>query len=252
MIITPEGQFVTARAQPRLLLIQPNIVGDTITLSAPGMLDIALSFADLHTKQPITASVWQQAVSAVDCGEEVAKWLSRFICSEDVGLRLVFYPSAVPTRPVRKSNWRFAELTQRDAGALHDASSYMLMTEASMADLNGRMAELNEAGVSAQQFRPNLLVKGAGVPFEEDTSQWVRIGAATVFRNVKMCTRCIFTNIDPVTAKRNAAGQPLRLLKEYRKVMDGEPPVMGVHLGIRTVGAEVSVGDAVYVEEIGQ
>lgn len=249
MVITPEGQFVTARAQPRLVLIQPHIAGDTLTLHAPGMLDIQLSFGHLHTKTPITASVWQQPIRGVDCGEEVARWLSRFICSEDVGLRLVFYPQDVPTRPVRPRNLRYDQLTQSDAGALHDASSYMLMTEASLADLNARMADAAEQAVPATQFRPNLVVKGPGVPFEEDACRWVRIGAAAVFRNVKLCTRCILTNIDPETAKRNAAGQPLKVLKEYRTMLAGEGPCMGVHLGVRTVGATVAVGDAVYVEE---
>lgn len=252
MVITPEGKFMTARAQPRLVLVQPHIAGDTLTLQAPGMLDIQLSFAELHTKTPITASVWQQPVRAVDCGEEVARWLSRFIFSEDVGLRLVFYPHAEPTRPVRANNLRYDQLTQRDAGALHDASSYMLMTEASLADLNGRMTEAGEPGVLATQFRPNLVVKGPGVPFEEDDCRWVRIGAGAVFRNVKLCTRCIFTNINPETAQRNAAGQPLKLLKGYRTVVEGESPCMGVHLGVRTVGATVAVGDAVYVEQLEQ
>lgn len=115
MVVTLEGQFVTARALPRLVLIQPKIEGDTMTLSAPGMLDFTLSFAHLHTISPITASVWQQPVKAIDCGEEVAKWFSRFIHSEDMGLRLVFYPNDKPTRPVRPKNVKYETLQPIDS-----------------------------------------------------------------------------------------------------------------------------------------
>lgn len=115
MVVTLEGQFVTARALPRLVLVQPRIEGDTMTLSAPGMLDFTLSFAHLHTVRPITASVWQQAVQTIDCGEEVAKWFSRFIHSEDMGLRLMFYPNSKPTRAVRPKNAKYETLTAIDS-----------------------------------------------------------------------------------------------------------------------------------------
>lgn len=115
MVITPEGQFVTARAHPRLVLVQPKIENDSMTLSAPGMMDFVLNIPHLYTIPPITSSVWQQPIQAIDCGEEVAKWLSRFICSEDIGLRLVFYPHTVPTREVRAKNVRYDTLKSIDS-----------------------------------------------------------------------------------------------------------------------------------------
>lgn len=59
--------------------------------------------------------------------------------------------------------------------------------------------------------------------------------------------RCIFTNIDPITSKRNPSFEPLKTLNSYRKIIPNDSPVMGLHLGIRTVGA-VSIGDNVYAE----
>lgn len=114
MVITPEGQFVTARAQPRLVLVQPTIEGSTMTLNAPGMIDLNIDIEHLYKTSPVTASVWQQAVKAIDCGEEAARWLSRFICSEDIGLRLVFYPNNVPTRDVRPKNLKFDTMSAVD------------------------------------------------------------------------------------------------------------------------------------------
>lgn len=62
-----------------------------------------------------------------------------------------------------------------------------------------------------------------------------------------MC-RCIFTNIDPSTGKRNPNKQPLTYLKKNRSYLPGESPVLGTHIGLRTPG-RVRIGDAVYIED---
>lgn len=251
--MSPDGKLITARAHPRLVLVQPQITDSTLTLRAPGMLDFELDIAQLYTKSPLNTSIWGVPVQAIDCGEEIAKWLSRFIFSEDVGLRLFLYPHAGATRAVRDADSRvWPAFRSLDTGAMHDTTSYMLMTESSLAELNGRLAALEpaEAPVPMQQFRPNFVVKGTRSPFEEEQYRWVRIGDAVVMRNVRLCTRCIFTNIDPETGKRNATGQPLALLKSYRKLVPDDGPVLGIHLGVRSGhGGSVAIGDAIYVED---
>lgn len=94
-------------------------------------------------------------------------------------------------------------------GAYPDATSYTLMNEASIADLNTRLEE----PVTPQHFRPNFVVKGAEV-LEEDKWDWVKIGHV-VFRNVKPCTRCIFTTVDPDSGVKNAKVEPLKTLKRF-------------------------------------
>lgn len=115
MIVTPEGQFVTGRAHPRLVLVQPKIKNDSMTLSAPDMIDFVLDIPNLYTIPQITSSVWQQPIQAIDCGDEVAKWLSRFICNDEIGLRLVFYPNTVPTRAVRPKDLKYKTLKPIDS-----------------------------------------------------------------------------------------------------------------------------------------
>lgn len=53
MAITPEGQFITARSQPRLVQIQPKVEGNKMVLSAPGMMDHEIDFDHLYTIPPI-------------------------------------------------------------------------------------------------------------------------------------------------------------------------------------------------------
>ncbi|XP_055616613.1 mitochondrial amidoxime reducing component 2 isoform X2 [Toxorhynchites rutilus septentrionalis] len=184
MVIKTDGNFITGRAYPTMVMIKPKFDEqyETMTLAAPGMMDISIDVKRLLAVEPAKASVWGQTVTAVDCGEEVARWLSRFLLSEDFGLRMVFYPLDYPTRVVREVNRIHINLTPRDSGALHDATSFMLLTEASVADVNTKL----DKPITALQYRPNFVVKGPGA-YEEDDWKWIKIGE-TIFRNVKACT----------------------------------------------------------------
>ncbi|XP_050085129.1 mitochondrial amidoxime-reducing component 1-like isoform X1 [Anopheles aquasalis] len=241
-----DGRFITGRSHPTLVLVQPSFDEpghERMRLSAPGMLDVEVEVRRLlEVGQHESASVWDQPVTAIDCGEEVARWLSRFLLQEDTGLRLVLYPYDRPTRPVRPKNRIHRMLTARDSGALHDATSYMLLSEASVADVNGR---LELPPIQALQYRANILVKGPGA-FEEDDWRWIRIGD-TVYENVKPCTRCLFTNVDPETGVSSPVQEPLNTLRKYRmKPGLGASPVVGMQMGVRVTG-KIAVGEAVYV-----
>lgn len=184
MIVTPESNFITGRSHPKVVQIIPRFVGDKMVLSAPGMSDIDVDVKKLHSITPSRAVVWGETVDAVECGDEVAKWISRFLLDTEFGLRLVFYPNSFPTRDVREKNRIFPTMEKNDSGALHDATSFMLMTEASLEDLNSKLKDK----VTALQFRPNFLVKGPEA-FEEDNWKWIRIGNKTIFKNCKPCSR---------------------------------------------------------------
>lgn len=85
--------------------VSPSISGSTLTLRAPGMMAVSVDLA--RQVKGFRAAVWGQAVPARDCGEEVARWLSRFLLQEDSGLRLVYYPLDRPSRDVRSKNKPF-------------------------------------------------------------------------------------------------------------------------------------------------
>lgn len=97
------------------MLIQPKIDGDKLTISAPGMTDFTLNIAQIDVEQKATKTkLYYQHVETIDCGDGVAKWLSRFIVAADVGLRLVYYPKNVPSREVPPENRIYAALTNDD------------------------------------------------------------------------------------------------------------------------------------------
>lgn len=97
MVIGRTGNFVTARQYPKLVRIFPKINGRTLTLTAAGMLDIGINIDEVLKKDTFKSSVWNQDVMVKDCGDEISKWISRFILKEDDGLRLVYYPESNPT-----------------------------------------------------------------------------------------------------------------------------------------------------------
>lgn len=108
--------------------------------------------------------------------------------------------------------------------------------------------------IISRQFRPNFLVRGS-LPYEEDKWKWIRIGETAVFKNVKPCTRCVLTTINPDTAIMEPKREPLRTLKGYRQLTDpamlkveGSSPALGIHLGLHNSGT-VRVGDSIFVED---
>ncbi|XP_015185949.1 PREDICTED: mitochondrial amidoxime reducing component 2-like [Polistes dominula] len=248
MVIDMNGHFVTARQMPKMVLVSPSVSGSIITLNAPGMMSLTIDLMNI-CKESFRTAVWGQAVPACDCGEEAARWLSRFLLQEDVGFRLVYYPLNKPVREIREKNRIFPLLENNDTGAYHDATSYNLINKRSIMDLCSRLEE----PVTTSNFRPNFVVKGANA-YEEHNWDWIKIGDI-VFRNVKPCTRCIFTTIDPETGVKNPKVEPLKTLKSYRQIMDpeirpytGDAPVMGIHLALRGPNGTIRLGDPVYVD----
>ncbi|KAG8035747.1 hypothetical protein G9C98_001403 [Cotesia typhae] len=247
MVINLTDRFVTARKYPRMVLVTPTIEGSILTLRAPGLIDISIDLAYVSSKK-LKVVIWDQATPACDCGDKVARWLSQFLLQEDSGLRLVYYPLEKPSRDARKHNQGFPLVTNAHIGVFSDETSFSLMNQASIDDLNTRMKER----IPSLQFRLNFLVKGPAA-LEEDSWEWVKIGAVT-FRNIRPCTRCLLTTIHPEKGEKNREMEPVATLRKYRKVQDpamrrftGESPVMGIHLGLHGPEGTVKIGDPVYV-----
>jgi len=126
----------------------------------------------------------------------------------------------------------------------------MLMTEASVADMNTRTP--NGEKFPIRNFRPNFIVSGTKA-FDEDDWDKVKIGEQTLFTNVKASTRCVFTTINWSTGEKHPRTEPLRTLRSYRMTTDPKlrkiftsSPRMGINLVVDQLGT-VRIGDPVYV-----
>lgn len=199
MLVDDDGAFLSQRRLPRMALIRTRLADDQLLVSAPGMPPLDLP---LQPEGPRTlASVWGDAVEVLRAGKDADGWFSGFL---SVPCRLVFMPED-SVRPVDLAYSRAG-----DRASLSDGFPFLLVSAASLDDLNARMPE----PLPMDRFRPNLVVEGCG-PYAEDGWSRVRIGEVE-FRVVKPCARCAITTTDQKSAGRGK--EPLRTLATYRKV----------------------------------
>lgn len=223
MVVDAGGRFVTQRAQPRMALVDVAIEGDALRLEAPGMGALLIPL-EVERGERRAVEVWGDRCEGVVHGEASA-WFSSFL---GIACALVHMPADVE-RAVEPESARPGDLV-----SFADGFPFLLTSEASLDDLNGRLVE----PVSMIRFRPNIVVRGAP-PFAEDGWGPVRIGSLG-FVVAKKCVRCTIPTVDPQSGRRGK--EPLRTLARYRNE-DGEV-MFGVNL-VHDGAGEVRVGDSV-------
>lgn len=168
-----------------MVLIQTQVVDNDMILSAPGMPDFALNLNELRNRSAnFKVELWADKVKGIDAGDEVADWLSQYIVEKPSVFRLIFYPHLYPIKPRLQGDLKYKALKNEDVGTFHDETSYMLMNQASMDELNSHLDHV----VKPLQFRPSIVISGPNA-YEEDKYQWIRIGDSTVFRGLRPCQR---------------------------------------------------------------
>jgi uncharacterized protein len=234
MVVDPDGEPVTARERPRMVLVSscPD-PGGGITVSAPGMAPLRIPRPATETEK---VSVWGSApMRAGYAGDEAAAWFSAVT---GVPSRLAYLADPAQRHPSPE----FAR--PADTVTFADAFPMLLTSQDSLAALNGLIAggpNAAEGPLVMERFRPSLVVAGA-VPWAEDGWRRLRVGTAT-FRAVKGCDRCVLTTVDPQTAARGR--EPIATLARHRK-WDGKT-WFGMNLIPDSPGAVISVGDPVEV-----
>ena len=245
LVVTDEnGGFLTARRYPEMVRIVAEPMPGGVRLSAPGASSLPISFADISVRsQRCEVRVWDDRIPALDCGDEAAAWITAAIPSRRGCARLRWFPHPQTTRRPKTAPF---PVRPADGSAFADLTGYMLMCEGSVAEVSSRVGR----PINVDAFRGNIVVSGSE-PFAEDRWRYLAIGDA-VFENVKPCTRCVFTTIDPETGVRDERGEPLKTLRQFRLNEDpalqsvlGNSPLCGINLGVRRPG-EIKVGDVVY------
>jgi uncharacterized protein YcbX len=228
MLVDTQNQFITQRKLPAMALLKVDIDNDHLQVTAPGMPVLSVPLMP-QTAEIMLVTVWDDICQAIVVSNDANQWFSEAL---HIDCKLVYMPNTT----LRQVDERYAKNTELVNFA--DAYPFLLIGEASLADLNERLTQ----PVPMNRFRPNIVVRTAE-PFVEDSWRSIRIGDV-LLQLVKPCARCILTTIDQQTGM--AGKEPLRTLSAYRtfnnKVLFGQNVLSEQSLGKTLyVGSQVEV-----------
>lgn len=206
MVIDADNQFVTQRNLPRMALIETAIRFEHLRLKAPGMLqiDIPVGGFDYDDSRRVTVGVWNDQVPAFVEDPLVNAWFSRFL---ERDLRLVRIDPDHRRRCDPAWTGGDEAITQ-----FADGFPLLVVSKASLEDLNERLLANGDTALTMDRFRPNVVIDGIDAYAEDHLES---LGTADYgLKLVKPCARCRITQTDQATAE--VGNQPLDLLATYR------------------------------------
>lgn len=197
-VVDTRGVFMSQRRTPKLALLQPSLPksdSEALEISGPGMPTINVPQLEKTSKKVVR--IWEDRVQAVDQGDEIAAWLSKFL--DMPGLRLVRMPKSTN----RWCDKKYATFGSR--AAFSDGFPVLITSNSSLDDLNTKL----KAPVGMDRFRANVVVKGPSLaPWAEDA--WYNYSIAVgneKFFVAKPCARCKMPTIDQKTGKVGGEGE---------------------------------------------
>lgn len=210
-IIDAGNRIVTGRQHPKLLLLSTELTDTVLTINATAYM---MTFG-LPTKvPPLELKLFRNRIFGLPFDTKANDWISDYL---DGDFRLVYLGNNERPIPEKRGGH------QDDRTGFTDSSPVHLINLNSMRDLNSRL----KYEVSVRNFRPNMVIDGAGA-WEEDRWNRLRINGID-FRVQEPTQRCIFTTIDPLTTEVDASMQPLASIAKMR-LKQGKRPTFGINL----------------------
>jgi uncharacterized protein YcbX len=213
MVVDADGEFVTQRELPRMALVQPTLKTEEMVLRAPGML--ALHIALDRVEGRCQVRVWNDTVAAYDMGPLCAQWFSDFLGRP---LRLARFDPE--TKRLANRQWTGSIEAET---SFQDGYPLLVVSSASLAEVNRRLALAGEVAVTMARFRPNLVLGGLDAHGEDHLDEIVfETGDGPVrLKLVKPCGRCSIPDVEPVTGVAgHAVGDVLAQYRADRR-LDG-------------------------------
>lgn len=229
MVVDDQAMFMTQRQFPAMALISVALEADQLAITAPDMEPLGVPYTLTDTE--IEVEVWGDRCRAISAGDTAREWFSRVL---KTSCQLVY----LPENSIRPVDLDYAIVPNQDQVSFADAFPFLLISEASLQDLNQRL----ETPLPMNRFRPNLVVRGCEA-FAEDRWRKIRVGSV-VFHVVKSCARCIITTVEQTTGIKEK--EPLPTLATYRlhqgKILFGQN-LLQANLGSLHVGDAVEILD---------
>lgn len=240
MVVDAAGRFVSQRELPRMALIRTTLKHTELVLRAPGMLALHLALDAVEAPRQVT--VWNDTVAAYDMGDLAAQWFSDFLAAPGSGdvkfpLRLARFD---PEQKRLSSKQWSGDIDAENA--FSDGFPLLVVSQASLDELNERLARKGVAAMTMARFRPNLVLDGLDAHGEDflDEIRFDTPEGPVRLRLVKPCPRCPIPNVDPETGE--PGHEPGDTLSTYRadERLDGKITfgmnaviVEGIECGLR-------------------
>ena len=209
MVVDGQGKFMSQRRFPKMALISVAIAHH-LKINAPGMAELSVPLVS-ESDEFVKVEVWGDVCEAIAL-PQTKLWFSQFL---DADCQLVYMPDSA------KRLTAHGKLGDDNLVSFADGYPYLLISEASLAELNRKLAEKGEPAVTMKRFRPNLVVSGVETAHEEDQWRQIRVGEA-VFDLPKLCDRCSIPNVNPKTGEYSTdrhgqrGKEPTKTLATYR------------------------------------
>ena len=158
MVVDADGRFVSQRERPRMSGVRTTLTPRGIQVTADSMTPLTIVLPADGGGERRRVQIWDDSCDAV-LHREGSAWFSDYLGDS---FSLVRMPDDVE-RQVDPARARKGDLV-----GFADGFPLLLVGEASLSDLNGRL----QAPVEVERFRPNLVVSG-GEAFAEDA--WTRL-----------------------------------------------------------------------------
>lgn len=250
-MVVSGGQFLTQRQLPAMALVKTALDGTHLHLSAPGMPDLAVALdgAGLHG-DPQAVTVWRDTMPAQRDSAQAAAWFSQYLQRPCEFLRI----DVAGAQRAASAQWVGGWLQRHPEDASHyaernlfgfaDGFPLLIANQASLDELNGKLAAKGKAPVTMDRFRANIVVEGELDAYEEDHVASMSVGAVRMAL-VKPCTRCTIPDVDQATGVSH--DEPGLTLAATRQLD------LGIVFGQNAIvaapaGAVLRTGDTVDVE----
>ncbi|KAL4945665.1 hypothetical protein BDV06DRAFT_16587 [Aspergillus oleicola] len=260
--------FLTIRQIPEMTLINTGVNGEDLVISiekesiaipshpSPGWLKSNAALAN-------DIKIWDTTTDGYIYNPSIGinQLLSRFLN------RSVVLVYKGPSPRILKGNGDPRVLGRVQNTNFPDVLPVLIASQTSIDELNSRLSRQGHQEISIERFRPNIIIRGTGEGWVEDSWKTVRISefesepldtstSASSLENgrsdssspgvtydiVARCGRCQVPNVDPETAEKHKT-QPWDTMMAYRRVDEGlkYKPCFGM-LGVPRGEGEIRVG----------
>ena len=235
MIVDHERRFLTQREEPSMACVVPSLCVGSLRLTAPQTEPLELD-VDSSAYPRVQVKLWGSELAALDCGDQAAAWISRVLRRES---RIVRYDESQRRQSSREYTVGLTALNR-----FSDGFPYLVLGQASLADLDNRLAAAGRECLAMDRFRSNIVIEGLGAHEEDFVHRWT--SGALALRPVKPCPRCAIPSVNQQTGVPGS--DPRDILGGYR--LDARH---GIVLGQNALieagaGLEISVGQTLDVE----